>query len=488
MALIEMSASSFKKGDMCPRALVFAKVDKLPDPAGPAAELGSLVHGQEENWVRDGVLPTHPLAIELMKYAPAPKTAWVEHEFHFEAPGDVSVKWRGYIDFLAGYNPETLRTHLVDSDIVLVGDYKTSSDIGKYALRPDHRGLLIDSDGKTDPQSTLYAYYAFSVMGAKRVFLRWAYVQTKGAQSSRRVEVEVDRASCYQAYAHMHLRAIQYVELLTIRPKANTVPYRSSGCFAFRKPCPFTEHCVRPQGMFISAPLDLDRNERTTMTDFLAAMKNSFPVTSASTSITNGHDSEPPPPPPEDDEDVPPPPPEDEEHEAIRLVQEIYAAQGKPIPRNLAKPEVGFINAPEAAELESAPVDPAHAVEIFGAEPVVEKVKKDRGRPRKARATGDVAEVPADQKVGADINKLVEILTPSEPGIVVGYDFTKPAAEEDARVVTAYRDGKVVDPIPAIRVEQLRQKHTAAEAAQQFDADERLRRIIHEELRAYFSR
>lgn len=240
------------------------------------------------------------------------------------------------------------------------------------------------------------------------------------------------------------------------------------------------------------------------MTDFLKSIAGSFPVES---------DDAPPPPPPEDDDQLteaeclaipcstsvslglgadsepPPPPPEDEDHEAQQLVDDYMAANRKPSIA-LGKPEAGFINAPEAAALAKAPATPAEAVEIFGAEPVKEPKPKASKKGRKvAKDRTDVCIDSVCEPTASNIVDRSGIIGHEEgqrefinaspadalrPNDRHGQVEAKPTDREkvfQAFVETTTRENRIADQVVA-----------------DFDADERIRRIIREELRAYFSR
>lgn len=498
-----ISASQLKSYDACPRKWAFRYLEGLESPSTPATEHGKFIHAQMEAWLKLGVLPTHPQALKLLglfagsTVAPTRNNAEAEQEFTLHIQG---VAWRGFMDWriVGGYNR---------GESVIVGDWKTTSDM-KYALRPD-RGVLVDNDGKVDVQSTLYAAKEYTG-GAKDVVANWAYVTTKGTLSAKLVDIAFDRAHVEDVYGGMHARAQEIQRLVQIRPKTSDVPYRSGSCFAFHRPCEYTDRCIRPQGMFISAPLDLTQNEAAKMTDFISSMKSSYP-----------NDEEAPPPPPADDEDAPPappeddappPPPVDEDHEAELIVAEYLAGQGKPyLARSIGKPEAGFINAPEAEELPFAAATPEEARELYGAAPVKEPKAKKPKAPKKLTMKEKLAAEKAAAEAGGEDGVVLTYVNASpadalRPNDRHGLVESNPVAAQGEALKVALVDGYGA-PLERVSPDVLdepfvpdfaRPSEAAFEAEGQVYASksameremfqDELRQIIREELRAYFSR
>lgn len=77
------SYSGIKTYEGCPAAFKFSRIDKLPSPSGPAAERGSMLHGQIEEVLKGGLPFLHddiahllPQLNELKAFGAKP-----EHEF-----------------------------------------------------------------------------------------------------------------------------------------------------------------------------------------------------------------------------------------------------------------------------------------------------------------------------------------------------------------------------------------------------------------------
>lgn len=393
-----ISASGIKDYDGCPRYFVFKKVEELETPGGEAAEHGKRIHAENEGWIRFGRLPEHAHALKLLAlfadnpFAPVPGGCTeAEHEFHLRISG---VYWRGFMDW----------RRVRDAGQIIVGDWKTTTDIAKYSLRAD-RGILVTAEGVPDVQSTLYAAKEF-VGGAEEVYANWAYVQTKGELRSKLVDARFERQHVEDIYGgKLHPAALEIKQLYRIRPKANDVPYKTTYCFAYHKPCPFTSRCVKPQGMFAHQPLDLVSPEgANAMTAFLDSIRGSFPTPEEDTPPPVPSDDAPPPPPEDDappavpaDEDAPPPPPEDDDHAAEKLVEEYYAAQGKVMPREIATVEAGSVNPPEAEGIVAAESPEDARARFDCAPPKAEKPKKPKKPTKKELAALAAAEAATPQ-------------------------------------------------------------------------------------------
>ena len=83
------SPSAFAEYQKCPRRHKYKKIDKLPDPPGPALERGTAIHAHAENYINGTAAEIHP---DLVKIAPRlkklraafkKKAVLVELEFAF---------------------------------------------------------------------------------------------------------------------------------------------------------------------------------------------------------------------------------------------------------------------------------------------------------------------------------------------------------------------------------------------------------------------
>jgi hypothetical protein len=386
--MIKISASGLKLYRGCARRWVFAKVHGIREPETEATNLGKETHAELEEWTKSGAVPKSALAAKMLAafkgfpYWADPAVTQAEEGFTFYISG---VAFHGYTDFRrAGRDP----SHRI------VGDYKTTGNLS-YALR-EEGGVLVDTDGAVDVQSTIYATREF-IEGATDVTGVWLYGLTKAPHTTRLVTVDFDPAKVETAMRAAIDDGKKMVELATIRPAANDVPYNSGYCWAYKKPCPFADACKRATaGLFSEpSPLDMSAHGETPMTSFLDSIRNSYPGASNDAPPPPPSDSVPPPPPaaedapppPPADDDAPPPPPADEPHAAEVLA----ATPGAPVRDVMATVESGFVNPPEA-EGKKPYANPAEAAAGEGVSAPAEK-------PKKARATKSKVKISLDEPV-----------------------------------------------------------------------------------------
>lgn len=335
----EHSPTSVKLYIGCPRRWAFERLFGFKSEETNQKTFGKEVHAEIEAWIRHGTMPKMPATLAWLAmfakhpYFPSKGTSQAEEHFHMNIAG---VRWHGFTDWR--------RQKVLGSRQHIVGDAKTTNDL-KYALKAGAGGLLYDSDGVIDPQSTIYATREF-VEGAFTVDLHWGYVQSKAPYTTRLVETQVERSACEDAYGVFHGHALEMNQLYQIRPKANDIPYRPGYCRAFNKPCEQTDRCERARGVFSSSPLDLDSQKDLSMKNFLDSIRDSVPTEDDAPPPPPVDEDEAPPAPPEED-DAPPPPPDEEEIEAEKLVNE-YMASERAKRAAPTEVEAGFINAPEA--------------------------------------------------------------------------------------------------------------------------------------------
>jgi hypothetical protein len=224
------SISSVKLGMRCPRAYAYRYVAGLrepefawDDPKAPprarASGLGKAVHGVFEAWMggsrivdwRD--LPGQ-VALSGAHHVPHPDRV---HEARVESPigavplpvaPDASphsprwayelhgVLWAGFRDLLVSAPAEFIRLGIDAPDGWALYDYKSTADIGKYALAPEALAK--------DPQACLYVAATCDELGLEELPARWLYLETKRARISYPVDAVIRRdfaKSIMQYYA-----------------------------------------------------------------------------------------------------------------------------------------------------------------------------------------------------------------------------------------------------------------------------------------------
>lgn len=83
------SFSRLKTYDQCPAKYKFAYIDKIPQPSGPAAERGKMIHAEIEELVKGGL----PLFSEITEYLEPKILDWRNKDAQAEMEFAVDKKW-----------------------------------------------------------------------------------------------------------------------------------------------------------------------------------------------------------------------------------------------------------------------------------------------------------------------------------------------------------------------------------------------------------
>lgn len=439
------SPSIIKEKRKCFRRTAFKRIERLPDPAGPAAQHGGEMHKQLENYLLYGKIPKHVDALAAMREAPKPLSALAEATIRWQH-GD-PWSYLGIMDFSAALlsRAQWLTSPFFEpGNTIVIGDYKFTSNL-KYALA-EHQGLLVDpSTLEPDPQSTMYADHYFQ-RGYDDLYGKWIYVETKHAPGKRPrvrpVWVHFSKARVQEEMCRVRDDAAELYQLYRIRPKANDVPFDKTACYSFGQPCPFLSRCTRPLSMFDSSDTD---HEGEDMSGFASHLAASFPL-----------DEDDAPPIPEEDlpevpeDDVPEAPEDDlpavpEDDGADGMTEErreLIAAELARQKTLAGTVEKGFVNAPGEPEVVAR--NPEEHAERF-ADPVAPKEPKapafrfvKKHRPLLLEKCVELGLVTADSAVTA--TGLAKLLR----GAKVDPEELVRHVEDEAPAVTITGQGPVV--------------------------------------------
>lgn len=223
----------------CRRKWFLGYVSGYRGPQNAYAALGEHIHKVLQAYLEDGTLPggdkveitvTKPngqviaytgddllqIILPYIAELPAPGVARVEGFFELDL-GELGTMV-GYIDYQ------------VDEDCPVVGDHKTTSDLG-WALKPDEL--------RDDPQATIYAVKALEESDADRVRLRWGYVRRDPKKPGKKiVEVEMsltDTGKSWQGILQ-DIRAMR--DLRASGCEAGQTPYDAAACDKYGG-CPY---------------------------------------------------------------------------------------------------------------------------------------------------------------------------------------------------------------------------------------------------------
>lgn len=265
MTLSNVSASQLKTFRACRRKWHWQKVGKQPRMNHASARRGTAIHEALELYLKNGSIadavqidiatgnatgltgpkcakegPPSKDASEGLEWwntarfvkaatpfipEPAPKgpEVMLEAQFRLATLDGQGPPWLGFID-------------LLEENPVRVTDYKSTSDIRRYALTPAE---LLE-----DPQAMSYARFVFeNLPDTFEVELRWLYLETKNKVkvNTREVTVTVDRDYVEMYWTEIQPTVQEMVELYQIK-NSKEVPPTTSECSNYGG-CQFLSLC-----------------------------------------------------------------------------------------------------------------------------------------------------------------------------------------------------------------------------------------------------
>jgi hypothetical protein len=212
------SASQIATAELCLRKWAWRYIDGVEAPPNKYAQHGTDTHNEIEQWLTKRIKPQNPSAAAIVPALPPPQDVdprLVEVRFQLNLAGAPFI---GFVDL---YHDET------------VYDHKTTSDL-KWAKSSE--------DLLTDPQATLYAYWAMTHFKLEQVGLQWTYVTR---HERPRVLPVRNTATLELIMPRIERTAVTVRECKAIEEAGVTaieVPYDAAGCEAFGG-CPYRELC-----------------------------------------------------------------------------------------------------------------------------------------------------------------------------------------------------------------------------------------------------
>jgi hypothetical protein len=237
--LVELSPSQIKLWDPvegCEARAAYQYFDGIREGDTPATARGKAIHAELEAYVLEGKVPRDLTALKLLPHAPAPGCAVVERPINFRTP---KSKWRGFVDVTYAGTPEErpqikAQSIVQDASEATIQDWKSTSKVENAKVIE----VLLD-----DVQTNLYAYEAFTVLGAHRVYGKWVYGTTdKSPQAIPRLW-EFERAKVFDVVGEIDERADHVQRLYQLRPRPQDLRKNLNYCYAYHKPCPALEQC-----------------------------------------------------------------------------------------------------------------------------------------------------------------------------------------------------------------------------------------------------
>lgn len=300
------SASQIETAMLCMRKWAFDKIDRIPRTDSEATLLGSAVHNQVENYLRDGTpFDTKKLegkiAMSGLKHFPAPKT-----------PGLLIEEWfvRKYPTISAteptywGKKDAQHLEGMYGLEMPIVWDHKTCSSF-RYMPSADELVLRV--------QPGMYAWDAMEAAKRDIAQLRWTYMKTKGGRASLPVVTCITRMQAEDTMARVDevSRKLIILKQELSQGEAIAAPPSFSACAAYGG-CEHRDRC-KPTAASTLDAIMTDKTDTNLLASLRSRKKGAVAAASpevaekkaadaaATTDKVN---------PPERKEQKPPPPPE----------------------------------------------------------------------------------------------------------------------------------------------------------------------------------
>ena len=227
-------------------------------PSSPAAERGTRVHEQIEQWLMNGVAPTDGTARAMLRHLPPGGSVspdHVEQSFDLTPPGWVA-RVRGRID-------------LIDPETNQIIDHKTTATLN-YAKS--------EQDLATDTQAIIYSSVALSgslgIEFSEPLKFTLSYGTTRGAVKTALVSRTFTRAELSGPLARIGEEVSEQRDTSQALEWSEVEPnYQSCDKYGG---CPFRDDCTRAQRALITAP----EPTAAQVSSFMSALKGEAPAPS----------------------------------------------------------------------------------------------------------------------------------------------------------------------------------------------------------------
>jgi hypothetical protein len=227
-------------------------------PSSPAAERGTRVHEQIEQWLMHGVAPTDGTARAMLRHLPPGGSVspdHVEQSFDLTPPGWVA-RVRGRID-------------LIDPSTNQIIDHKTTATLN-YAKS--------EQDLATDTQAIIYSAVALSgslgIEFSEPLKFTLSYGTTRGAVKTALVSRTFTRAELSEPLARIGEEVSEQRDTAGALEWSEVEPnYQSCDKYGG---CPFRDDCTRAQRAMTTAP----EPTAAQVSSFMSALKGEAPAPS----------------------------------------------------------------------------------------------------------------------------------------------------------------------------------------------------------------
>lgn len=220
------SASQLETYSRCNLKWWWERVGGFKSPPSASMLRGTEIHAEVERWVESGVMPNDPRARSAVdklveRWGTIDRDAW-ESERKFEMVIANDIGFVGYIDLGAR-----------STDVPLIVDMKTTSDVGKYGK--------VEHELPENIQMNCYAKEALDRFQAPAVDVAHLQVQTKGRIMARVVETRLQRDHVESKWKG-YLRVIDQMEVDRTKTKPDQVQANPFACDDYGG-CPHRARC-----------------------------------------------------------------------------------------------------------------------------------------------------------------------------------------------------------------------------------------------------
>jgi hypothetical protein len=234
------SASQISSADPahggCMRAWAFDKIERFPRKEKVGTERGTEVHAQLEAWVKEGKLPTDPVAKAFLPHIPVKSDGLkIEEEIRLLTPPGVI---RGYIDLYVpepGRVQEALPESMRGFDHPLVIDHKTCKSF---------RFMKTSETLVKDPQAIIYGLHARVDTGSRGdVELVWNYVSKDSNPKHKQARLRQTLPILEDGVTSILRQAEKMKAAQQAKARANDLEPNLAACGSYGG-CPYKLHCA----------------------------------------------------------------------------------------------------------------------------------------------------------------------------------------------------------------------------------------------------
>lgn len=210
--VIHYSPSQLATFKSCQRKWYFDKVLGFRPPQTQSQIVGTEIHAENERFIKMGEQPMNPRALEAIRWLPKNKAHLISERPIDRALHIPERRFVGFVDL----------TDLSDAQQPHVLDYKTTSDVAKYAKT--------DYQLEGDLQLNAYAFDTLDLAPkATHVKVSHLYIQTRKAIRSTLVSAVIPRVQVEKNWSG-YLKIVDQIEQVRTCPSAGEVEPNWNAC------------------------------------------------------------------------------------------------------------------------------------------------------------------------------------------------------------------------------------------------------------------